>query len=105
MSLAYASSLEEGRRLAHERFRFSAFDWSVNSEIPAVSGFEAASEYVKPEDLTDKIPAGPDPEVHLEAIRKYLDAGFDHVVLTGIGPDQEGFARFFKEKLRPRLPD
>jgi G6PDH family F420-dependent oxidoreductase len=103
VSLAFASTEEEGRRLAHERFRFSAFDWSVNSELPNVTAFEAATKYVKPEDLAEAIPAGPDPAVHLEAIQKYVDAGFDHVVLTGIGPDQRAFTRFFAEELRPRL--
>lgn len=103
VSLAYAPSEEEGRKLAHERFRFSAFDWSVNSEIPTVEGFEAAAKWVRPEDLADTIPAGPDPDVHLEAIRKATDAGFDHIVLTGIGPDQRGFARFFEKKLKPAL--
>lgn len=103
VALAYAASEEEGRRLAHERFRFSAFDWSVNSEVPTVEGFEAASKWVRPEDLAETIPAGPDPEVHLKAIAKAIDAGFDKIVLTGIGPDQASFTRFFKEELWPRL--
>lgn len=103
VALAFAPSEEEGRKIAHERFRFSAFDWSVNSEIPTVEGFEAATKFVRPEDLAETIPAGPDPDKHLEAIRKALDAGFDHIVLTGIGPDQPGFIRFFEESLRPAL--
>ena len=103
VALAHAASEDEGRRIAHERFRFSAFDWSVNSELPDVEGFEAASKYVRPEDLAETIPAGPDPEVHLKAIRKAIDAGFDHVVLTGIGPDQAGFTRFFEQTLKPAL--
>lgn len=103
VALAFAPTREEGRKLAHERFRFSAFDWSVNSELPTPSGFEAVTKYVKPEDLAETIPAGPDPEVHLRAIRKYVDAGFDHVVLTGIGPDQAGFSKFFETELAPKL--
>lgn len=102
-ALAFAPTVEAGRKLAHERFRFSAFDWSVNSELPNVAGFETATRFVKPEDLAEKIPAGPDPEVHLKAIQKYIDAGFDHIVLTGIGPDQAGFAKFFQDELNPRL--
>lgn len=103
VALAFAPTVEAGRKLAHERFRFSAFDWSVNSELPSVAGFEAATKYIKPEDLAETIPAGPEPKVHLKAIRKYLDAGFDHIVLTGIGPDQAGFAKFFENELKPRL--
>lgn len=103
VALAYAPTVEEGRKLAHERFRFSAFDWSVNSELPHVAGFETATKYVKPDDLADSITAGPDPQVHLKAIRKYLDAGFDHIVLTGIGPDQARFTQYFHDELKPKL--
>jgi G6PDH family F420-dependent oxidoreductase len=103
VALAFAPTVEAGRELAHERFRFSAFDWSVNSELPNVAGFETATKHVKPEDLAETIPAGPDPKVHLKAIRKYLDAGLDHIVLTGIGPDQAGFAKFFQDELKPQL--
>lgn len=103
VALAYAPTEEKGRKLARERFRFSAFDWSVNSELPTVEGFEAASKWVRPEDLAETIPAGPDTAVHLKAIRKAIDAGFDHIVLTGIGPDQAAFVRFFEQDLRPEL--
>jgi G6PDH family F420-dependent oxidoreductase len=103
VALAFANSERQGRDLAHERFRFSAFDWSVNSELPTVEGFETASKYVQPEDLSETIPAGPDPQPHLAAIRKYIDAGFDHICFTGIGPDQEGFVHFAKEQLLPEL--
>jgi G6PDH family F420-dependent oxidoreductase len=103
VSLAFAASEEEGRKMAQERFAFSAFGWAVNSELPTVEGFEAACKFVKPEDLAETIPAGPDPEVHLRAIHKYIVAGFDHIVLLGIGPDQEGFLKFAEKELFPKL--
>jgi G6PDH family F420-dependent oxidoreductase len=103
VSLAYAASDQEGLELARDRFRFSAFDWSVNSELPTVEGFEAASEFVTGEDLADRISAGPRVEPHLKAIRKYVDAGFDHIVLTGIGPDQAGFIDFFERELKAEI--
>jgi hypothetical protein len=37
------------------------------------------------------------------AIQKYSDAGFDHIALLQVGPDQEGFLDFFQRVLRPRL--
>ncbi len=103
VALAYAPSEKKGLALAKERFSFSALDWPVNSELPNVDGFEAATKFIKPEDLADLIPAGPDPEKHVAAIRKHIDAGFDHVVLVSIGPDQAGFVKFFKNELLPRL--
>ena len=102
-SLAYADTEEAGRKLAHEKFKFSAFDWSVNSEVPSVEGFEAASKYVRPEDLADTIPAGPEADRYVEAIGKYVEAGYDHIALTGIGPDQDRFIDFFQKALKPKL--
>lgn len=103
VALAYGPSEEAALDMALERFCFSAMAWSVNSELPTVEGFEAATKFIKREDLAETIAAGPDPEKHVAAVKKHLDAGFDHVVLTGIGPDQDGFVKFFKEELAPRL--
>lgn len=100
---AWAPSEAEGLRLAHETFRFSALGWAVNSELPTVEGFEKASAFVRPDDLKASIAAGPDVARHVETVRTYLEAGFDHIVLTCPGPDQAGFARFFERELKPAL--
>jgi G6PDH family F420-dependent oxidoreductase len=101
--LAYAQSEEEGLRIAHERFRFSPLGWAVNSEIPTVAGFEAATQFVRKDDLKSAIAAGPKVEDHVAIVQKYVDAGFDHVVLTAPGPDQARFCEFFEKELRPAL--
>jgi hypothetical protein len=36
-------------------------------------------------------------------IRKYLDAGFDEVYVSQVGPDQQGFLDFFQREVRPKL--
>ena len=99
----YAPSEQAALDLARERFRFGALGWAVNSELPSVAGFEAATKFIRPEDMADSIAAGPDVEKHVAQVRKYLDAGYDHVVLTCPGDDQAGFIRFFEKELRPRL--
>ncbi|HEX4504085.1 MAG TPA: TIGR03557 family F420-dependent LLM class oxidoreductase [Alphaproteobacteria bacterium] len=103
VALAYAPSEKAGLTLAKERFSFSALAWDVNSELPNVDGFEAAAKFVREEDLAETIACGPDPERHIEAIKKHIDAGFDHICLVGIGPDQKGFCKFFESELKPRL--
>jgi G6PDH family F420-dependent oxidoreductase len=103
--LAYAESDDKALEVAHRQFRFSALGWAVNSELPTVAGFEAASQYLRPEDLKESIAYGPDVERHLALIRKYVDAGYDHIVLTAPGPDQAAFVDFFETQLRPRLAD
>ena len=46
---------------------------------------------------------GPDPEPHLTAIATCLAAGYDHVYLEQVGPDQAGFLRFAEGELLPAL--
>lgn len=103
LSFAYAGSEKEGLKIAHEYSRFGALGWEVLAELPGVRNFEGATEHIKPEDLKDSIPHGPDPEPYIEHVKKAIEAGYDHVVLLGAGPDQEGFIRFFEESLAPEL--
>jgi len=105
VTLAYAKSEEEALKMARDRFRFGQLGWPAMSEIPTVEGFESASASVRPEDMADGLGAGPDPESHLAAIRKYVEAGFDRLCLTAVGPDQAGFIDFFAAELKPRLAE
>jgi len=58
---------------------------------------------VREDDVAEMVPCGPDPDTHVEAIKQFVDAGFDHVAVVQCGSDQEGFLRFWQEELRGRL--
>lgn len=103
IALCWADDEDSAIKLAHERFAWSVTGWKVMAELPNVDHFEAVSRLVHPADVAAQVPCGPDPERHIAAVQQYLDAGFDHLILTGIGPDQEGFLRFWQEQLAPRL--
>jgi G6PDH family F420-dependent oxidoreductase len=103
VALCYAKNEADAVRTARERMRFSMLGWKVMPELPTPESFEEATATVRDEDIAEKIACGPDPEKHVAAVRKYIEAGFDHVVLLGIGPDQEGFSAFFQKELKPRL--
>jgi G6PDH family F420-dependent oxidoreductase len=90
------------RRVAHERFRFSAPGWKVMAELPNPINFEAATAHVTEEDVAKTIPCGPDPDRHADAIREWTDAGFDRVAVVQVGePDR--FFDMWERELRPRL--
>ena len=55
------------------------------------------------EQIGESIPCGPDPEPHVEAIREYVDAGFDHVAVVQAPPDQEAFFDLWEREIRPAL--
>ena len=86
---------------AHEQFRWFGGGWSVNADLPTPAGFAAATTYVRPEDVAESIPCGPDLDAIVEAVSAYWDAGFTDVALVQIG--DEGQDRFVAEAAGPLL--
>jgi G6PDH family F420-dependent oxidoreductase len=103
VSICYAASEEEARKTAHHFFRWSVTGWPVMAELPSTESFAAATKHVTPETVAQTVSCGPAPERHLAALDRYLQAGFDHLILTQIGPDQQGFIDFFEHALAPAL--
>ena len=60
-------------------------------------------QFVDEDDIGESVICGPDPERHLEAISEYVEAGYDHVYVHQIGPDQEGFFGFYEQEVLPKL--
>jgi hypothetical protein len=56
----------------------------------------------EPEIPEDSI-LGPNPKSYLKAIQSLQENGYDHVYINQVGPDQEGFLKFFKTELLPLL--
>ena len=90
------------RRLAHELFRFSAGGWKVQSELPNPVNFEAATAHVSEDDVAEDIPCGVDPDLHAEAIRLWVDAGFDRIAIVALG-NLDRFFELWEQELRGRL--
>ena len=101
--LAWAPTEDEAVASAHERFRFGPTGWKVQSELPDVRNFEAATAFVRPEDIRDAFGAGPDVARHLEVAQRFVDAGYDRLALINAGPDVEGFFRFYETELADRV--
>ncbi|PTR32352.1 G6PDH family F420-dependent oxidoreductase [Rhodococcus sp. OK519] len=103
--LSWAATEEAALKSAHKLFRFSAAGWKVQAELPNPINFEAASSVVRESDLADSFGLGPDVRSHLERIRSFADAGFDHLALVNAGPEVDGFFSFYADELAPALAD
>jgi G6PDH family F420-dependent oxidoreductase len=103
VALCFAEREEDARRTAHQYFRWSVTGWPVQAELPDTEGFAAATKTVSPEAVAEVVSCGPSPERHLEAIDRYVQAGYDHIILLQIGPDQDGFFELFERALAPAL--
>jgi coenzyme F420-dependent glucose-6-phosphate dehydrogenase len=105
LHVCWAESEDEAKRIAHEWWPNAAVSGNLNWELPLPSHFEEATELVGPDHVAESVICGPDPERHAEAIKEFVDAGYDHVYFHQAGPDQEGFLRFAEQELLPRLED
>ena len=86
---------------AHDQFRWFAGGWAVNADLPTTAGFAAASQFVRPEDVAEQIPCGPDLDAIAEAVKQYVDAGFTDVALVQVG--DEGQFEFLAQTAEPLL--
>lgn len=103
LDVCWAADESEARRTAYKIWPNSAIKGELGQELPLPRHFEQAAAMVSEDDVAEAVICGPDPERHLEAIREYIDAGFDHVWIHQIGPDQDGFLNFYKTEILPRL--
>jgi G6PDH family F420-dependent oxidoreductase len=101
--LCWAEDAGEAKETAFRLWRHSGLGGTLSQELPRPSDFDAVAESVTEEMATEGVPCGPDPEPVVELVREWEQAGFDHIALHQIGPDQEGFVRFWERELRPRL--
>ncbi len=103
IKVCWAASREEGVRTAHRLWRTEALPGQLAQELPIPRHFTQAAELVSEEQVAQSIPCGPDPAVHVKAIKRYVEAGFDELYINQIGKDQQGFLRFFEREVKHQL--
>ena len=86
---------------AHEQFRWFAGGWAVNADLPTTAGFAGATQFVRPEDVAENIPCGPDLDKIIDSVKGYWEAGFTDVALVQVGGDTQD--RFLDEAAGPLL--
>ena len=103
LTVCWAKDEAHAIETAMKHWPTAAIEGELTQELPLPRHFEQAAEMVTRDRLAKAIVCGPDPEPHAEMIRRYRDAGYDHVVVHQVGPDQEGGLRFLAERVLPEL--
>jgi len=103
IAVCWAAEEAAARRTAFERWPLAAIKGELSSELPVPAHFEQAAEMVTEEDVAEKVVCGPEVDRYVKKVREYAKAGYDHVWFHQIGPDQEGFFKFFEKEIKPRL--
>jgi coenzyme F420-dependent glucose-6-phosphate dehydrogenase len=99
LTCCWAESKEAARKTAWENWPNAVVEGAASQELPYPEHFEQVAQAGDPGDLEETLVLGPDPEEYRSKIRAFEDAGFTHVYLHQIGPEQEGFIRFARREL------
>ncbi|MCC2336105.1 TIGR03557 family F420-dependent LLM class oxidoreductase [Cellulomonas wangsupingiae] len=83
--ISWGPDRDEAVARAHDEFRWFGGGWKVNADLPTTEAFEAASQFVRPEDVAASIPCGPDLDAVVEAVAAYWEAGFTDVAVVQVG--------------------
>ncbi|VBA44514.1 F420-dependent glucose-6-phosphate dehydrogenase 1 [Mycobacterium innocens] len=86
---------------SHDQFRWFGGGWAVNADLPTPAGFAAATQFVRPDDVAENIPCGPDLDAIVESVRPYWEAGFTDIAVLQIGGQHQD--EFLKEAAEPLL--
>jgi G6PDH family F420-dependent oxidoreductase len=105
VTVCWADDEAEARRTAHRTWPQTAIPGQASQELPLPKHFEEVSRLATEDEVVKSIVCGPDVERHVEAIRAFADAGFDHVAVHQVGPDQRGMLRFYRERVLPEASE
>ncbi|MEV7965883.1 LLM class F420-dependent oxidoreductase [Sphaerisporangium sp. NPDC088356] len=103
LKVCYAEDEAQARKTVHRLWPTQGIKGEASQLLPLPRHFEQLAEMVSEEDATASTPCGPDPEAHIKAIKQYVDAGFDELYISQIGPDQEAFFDFYAKEVLPHV--
>ena len=89
-------------KTAHEIWPNAGLPGELGQELPTPAHFQQAVQLVTPEKIAESVVIGPDASKYLAKIDEYAQAGFDHIYIHQVGPDQEGFIRFAEREILPQ---
>jgi G6PDH family F420-dependent oxidoreductase len=101
VTVCWAEDEAAARETAHEWWPNTAVTGELSAELRTPAHFEQAAEMVDEDDVAETVTCSPDPDDHVEAIQAFADAGYDHVYVHQVGPDQEGFFEVYEADVLP----
>lgn len=103
VQLSYDRDEDSARQKAHHQWRNNIFKNVLMTELRTPEQFDAAGEFVTPDELSEHVRISADPQQHIEWLQKDLELGFDELLLHNVNREQEQFIEVFGEKVVPAL--
>ena len=103
LKVAYDRDDATALRKAHEQWRGNIFASDVLSTLTMPAQFEAAGEFVRPEDIAEHVRISADASRHAEWIAEYAEMGFEAVYVHNVGTAQRMFIDAYAEQVIPQF--
>jgi coenzyme F420-dependent glucose-6-phosphate dehydrogenase len=103
LTVCYASTEDAAAAAIKKYWPNSGIGGDLMTDLPLPSRFEQIIELMDQKKITEGVPIGPDPRKHIAGIQEFVDAGFDHVYVHQVGPEQDEFFRFYSENVLPHF--
>jgi G6PDH family F420-dependent oxidoreductase len=101
LKVCWGPDADAARKTMHRLWRTDEIPGETAQLLPLPRHFEQLADLISPDQIS--APCGPDPQIHLDGIRAYTEAGFDEVYIGQVGQDQVGFFEFYAREVLPRL--
>lgn len=105
VKLSWADTEEAAREGTLEQWRTNLFESTVSEDLRTPEQFEAATKFVRAEDLEPAVRISADLSRHLAWLRDDLAMGVDQLLLHNVNRGQAAFIDAFGEKVLPQLRD
>src|SRR5215212_5586437 len=102
-TVCWAPTEAEAKRTAREIWPNAALSGELSQELPTPAHFQQAIGNATEEQVAESVICGPDPQRQIDSIKEYVDAGFDHIYIHQVGPDQQGFINFYQREILPQF--
>lgn len=103
LQISFAKTEEEALAGAHDQWRTNIFSGTVLADLSTVEQFDAAAEFIVPDQLRKMIHISADIQVIKDHIKQYVDLGFDKIILHNVNRNQQFFISEFGDKILPLL--
>lgn len=103
INICFDQSEKKAKELIKNYWPNKGFPEGLNTELKSPKEFDSLAKLITLEQAAEQTPAGKDPQQILDSIKKYQEAGFDHIYIHNIGPNQEHFLEFASQQIIPIL--
>jgi alkanesulfonate monooxygenase SsuD/methylene tetrahydromethanopterin reductase-like flavin-dependent oxidoreductase (luciferase family) len=101
-TVCWAASEAKARRTAREIWSLPCLPGGLFTELARPKQLESALASVTEKQIAEAIVCGPDPARHVASLRKAARAGYTHICVHQVGPEQEAFTSLRQQALRKR---